>query len=147
MVRHKEIAPMKILGINRAELVVADPNAGADVLSELFGMEFETEVTESHGVLSRTDFGSGLELAGPTGEGSAMQSILEARGEGLLTIVFRVDSIDELLARAEEKGLTVLVDLDYGDGMPRYKHYRQVSLASDRFPAGASFTFAEYEER
>ena len=139
---------MKILGINRAELVVADPNAGADVMSELFGMEFETEITESHGVLSRTDFQSGLELAGPTGgEGSAMQSILDARGEGLLTIVFRVDSIEELLAEAAKKGLEVVVDLDLGDRTPRYKHYRQVSLASERFPAGASFTFAEYEER
>ena len=76
-----------------------------------------------------------------------MQSILDDRGPGLLTIVFRVDSIAELLDLAREKGLEVVIDLDYGDRMPRYAHYRQVSLASDRFPAGASLTFAEYEER
>ncbi|MDJ0849081.1 MAG: hypothetical protein QNK04_11940 [Myxococcota bacterium] len=58
---------MKILGINRAELLVADPDAGAEVLSRLFGMEFGSQVTEAHGVLSRTDFAAGLELAGPTG--------------------------------------------------------------------------------
>ncbi len=138
---------MKILGINRAELLVADPNGGAEVLSKLFGMQFGTEVTEAHGVLSRTDFGAGLELAGPTGPESALQPLLENRGEGLLTIVFRVDSIDELLEVARSEGLEVVVDLDYGDRMPGYARYRQVSLASDRFPAGASFTFAEYEER
>lgn len=138
---------MKILGINRAELVVADPNSGADTLSSLFGMEFETQETAGHGVLSRTDFRAGLELAGPTGPGSTMQSILESRGEGLLTLVFRVDSIDELLEVARDNGLEVLVDLDYEDRLDRYSRYRQVSLASDRFPAGASFTFAEYEER
>lgn len=138
---------MKILGINRAELVVADPNSGADTLSSLFGMEFETEETAGHGVLSRTDFRAGLELAGPTGPDSTMQSILDSRGEGLLTLVFRIDSIDELLEVARDNGLEVLVDLDYEDRLDRYSRYRQVSLASDRFPAGASFTFAEYDER
>jgi predicted enzyme related to lactoylglutathione lyase len=138
---------MKVLGINRAELVVADPNAGAEVLSDLFGMRFATDVTEAHGVLSRTDFESGLELAGPTGPDSVMQSMLDSRGEGLLTIVFRVDSIEELLETAKRNGIEVVVDLDYGEKLPRYARYRQVSLSSDRFPAGASFTFAEYEER
>jgi len=138
---------MKILGINRAELVVKDPNQGADFLSDIFGMNFEREETAGHGVLSRTDFAAGLELAGPTAPDSTMQSILDAQGEGLLTLVFRVDSIDELLEVAKANDLQVVVDLDYGDGLKRYTRYRQVSLASERFPAGASFTFAEYEER
>lgn len=138
---------MRILGINRVELVVADPDKGAATLSELFGMQFESEETAGHGVLSRTDFGAGLELAGPTGPDSVMQSLLDANGEGLLTLVFRVDSLDELLEVAEKNGLAVQAELDAGDRLPRYSRYRQVSLASDRFPAGASFTFAEYEER
>lgn len=138
---------MKILGINRAELVVADPDEGAATLSALFNMEFETEETPGHGVLSRTDFGAGLELAGPIGPDSTMQSLLDANGEGLLTLVFRVDSLDELLEIAKAQGLTVMAELDAQDRLPRYSRYRQISLASDRFPAGASFTFAEYEER
>lgn len=137
---------MKILGINRAELVVRDPNAEAEALSELLGMQFGSDTTESHGVLSRTDFRAGLELAGPSRADSVMNSLLEARGEGLLTIVFRVDSCDDVVELAKRNGIEVLVDLDKGSDIPGYKSYRQVSLSSERFPAQASFTFAEYEE-
>ncbi|MBW2362837.1 MAG: hypothetical protein JRG84_18215 [Deltaproteobacteria bacterium] len=75
-----------------------------------------------------------------------MAQILEERGEGLLTIVFRVDSIAGVLEMAERNGMQVAADLDLGDSIPGYKAYRQVSLATDRFPAKASFTFAEYDE-
>jgi len=137
---------MKILGINRAELVVRDPNAEAEALSELLGMRFGSDTTEAHGVLSRTDFRAGLELAGPSRDDSVMNSLLEANGEGLLTIVFRVDSCDDVIEMARRNGIEVLVDLDKGSEIPGYKSYRQVSLSSENFPAQASFTFAEYEE-
>ena len=88
----------------------------------------------------------GLELAGPTKPDSVMNDILDREGEGLLTIVFRVDSADAVVEMARNNGLEVVVDLDYGDGLEGYKCYRQVSLRSDQFPAQASFTFAEYEE-
>ena len=137
---------MKILGINRVELVLEDPDEAAETLSELLGMHFGTDVTEEHGVLSRTDFRAGLELAGPKGPTSAMRPILDQRGEGLLTTVFRVESVEDVLETARRNGIEVLVDLDKGSAIPGYKSYRQVSLRSDRFPAGVSFTFAEYEE-
>ncbi len=136
---------MRILGINRAELVVADPDREADTLESLLGFRFHRSETPEHGVLSRTDMVAGLELAGPSGAESVMHGLLEQQGEGLLTIVFRVDSIASLLEHAERQGLEVVVDLDEGDSIPGYSHYRQVSLRSDRFPANASFTFAEYE--
>ena len=91
---------MKILGINRVELAVHDPNKEAGVMAELFGMRFQTSETAEHGVLSRTDFGSGLELAGPSRADSAIAPLLKDRGEGLLTIVFRVDSVDALIEMA-----------------------------------------------
>jgi hypothetical protein len=137
---------MKILGINRVELVLENPDEAAEALSELLGMHFETDITEEHGVLSRTDFRAGLELAGPSRPDSAMTPILEQRGEGLLTTVFRVDSVEAVLDMAKRNGIEVLVDLDKGSEIPGYRSYRQVSLRSDRFPAGVSFTFAEYEE-
>ena len=137
---------MKILGINRVELAVHDPNKEAEVMAELFGMRFRTSETAEHGVLSRTDFGSGLELAGPSRPDSAIAPLLKDRGEGLLTIVFRVDSVDGLIEMANQNGMEVTVDLDLGDSIAGYRSYRQVSLASDRFPAQASFTFAEYVE-
>lgn len=143
---HHEESTVKILGIQRAELVVHDPNAEADKLAALLGMHFSRDVTQAHGVLSRTDFASGLELAGPSREDSVMQDLLEENGEGLLTIVFRVDSCDSVIEMAKANGIEVLVDLDKGDEIPGYRSYRQVSLSSEKFPARASFTFAEYEE-
>jgi len=137
---------MKILGIQRAELLVADPDKEADALSALLGFHFHRSETPEHGVLSRTDMSGGLELAGPSRADSAMTPLLEQQGEGLLTIVFRVDSIESLLEHTKQEGIEVVVDLDQGDTIPGYKSYRQVSLRSDRFPAQASFTFAEYEE-
>jgi hypothetical protein len=105
---------MKILGINRVELVLENPDEAAEALSELLGMHFETDITEEHGVLSRTDFRAGLELAGPSRPDSAMTPILEQRGEGLLTTVFRVDSVEAVLDMAKRNGIEVLVDLDKG---------------------------------
>ena len=97
-------------------------------------------------MLSQTDWDIGLELAGPLGPDSALQPRLDATGEGLLTIVFRVESVDEVVAWAKSNDIEVLVDLADSHTEGRFKHYRQVSLANDRFPAGASFTFCEYEE-
>ena len=137
---------MKIIGINRVELLVADPEKEATALNALLGIRLESSVTEAHGVLSCIDFTAGLELAGPTSNESALAPLLDQRGEGLLTIVFRVDSVDAVIEMAERNGLEVLVDLEHGDSFAGYKSYRQVSLSSERFPARTSFTFAEYEE-
>lgn len=137
---------MKILGIQRFELLVADPEAEARRFSDLLGFDFEKSTTAEHGVLSYTDWRAGLELAGPARADSALAPLLRERGEGLLTVVYRVDSIDELLERARARGIEVLVDLDLGPVEGHFRSYRQVSLAGGGFPGGASFTFAEYEE-
>jgi hypothetical protein len=137
---------VKIPGIQRFELLVADPETEARRLSDLLGFEFERSVTEEHGVLSFTDWGAGLELAGPSRADSALTPRLEERGEGFLTVVYRVDSIDELVKQAREKGIDVVVDLDLGPMKGRFRSYRQVSLANETLPGRASFTFAEYEE-
>ncbi|MCH7522465.1 MAG: hypothetical protein IH920_01660 [Chloroflexi bacterium] len=55
-------------------------------LAELLGMHFHRSTTEEHGVLSRTDFAAGLELAGPSREtDSVMRRILDERGEPTTT--------------------------------------------------------------
>jgi len=137
---------VEILGINRVELVVSDPDKEADRLATLTGMSFLRDQTETHGVLSRTDFKSGIELAGPTRPDSSLQNLIAAKGEGLLTIVFRVRSVEAVLDMAKKNGIAVIVDLNKGDTIPGYKNYRQVSLDAAHFPAGASFTFCAYEE-
>jgi hypothetical protein len=137
---------VKILGVQRLELLVADPEAEARRLGELLGFDFERSVTEEHGVLSFTDWDAGLELAGPSRADSALAPRLREGGEGFLTVVYRVDSLDELVRRARERGIEILVDLDLGPVQGRFRSYRQVSLASEKLPGRASLTFAEYEE-
>jgi len=137
---------LKILDVQRVELVVHDPDAEARKLAELLPFHFERSKTEAHGVLSQTDWDIGLELAGPLNENSALKPRLDTSGEGLLTIVFRVDSIEAVISWAKENDIDVLVDLADSHTEGRFKHYRQVSLANHAFPAQVSFTFCEYEE-
>ena len=137
---------VKILDVQRVELIVADPDGEAKKLSQLLPFHFERSKTEEHGVLSQTDWDVGLELAGPLHDQSALKPRLDALGEGLLTIVFRVESVEEVLRWAKQNDVQVLVDLAESHTEGRFKHYRQVSVASDRFPAVTSFTFCEYEE-
>jgi hypothetical protein len=53
---------MKILGVQRFELLVADPEAEARRLGDLLGLDFERSVAEEHGVRSCTNWDSGLDL-------------------------------------------------------------------------------------
>ncbi len=137
---------MKILGIQRIEFLVADPEAEARKLGDALGFDLVRSETPEHGVLSFTDHAAGLELAGPSRPGSALEPLLAQQGEGFLTVVFRVESCDDVVAWAERNGVQVLVDLE-GVSPGEFASYRQVSLSPEKFPGGASFTFCEYRER
>jgi hypothetical protein len=138
---------MKILGVQRIEFLVADPAAEAAKLGDALGLSLLRSETEAHGVVSYTDFSAGIELAGPAHEDSPLAGLLARQGEGFLTVVFRVESCDAVVAWARANGVEVLVDLEDVGAPERFSYYRQVSLSPEKFPAGASFTFAEYTER
>lgn len=138
---------MKILGIQRIEFLVADPESEARSLGPALGLALDRSETPEHGVISYTDFDAGIELAGPGKPDSPLAGLLDQQGEGFLTVVFRVESCDAVVAWAKENGVSVLVDLEERLDPERFEYYRQVSLSPEKFPAGASFTFAEYRER
>ena len=69
---------MKIIGINRVELLVADPEKEATALNALLGIRLESSVTEAHGVLSCIDFTAGLSHQ----PGSGSPAILAVRAAG-----------------------------------------------------------------
>ena len=138
---------MKIIGVNRIEFLLADPASEAERLNAALGLSLERSTTDEHGVVSYTDFGAGIELAGPARGDSPLQALLDSQGEGFLTVVFRVESVDDVVRWAEANGVEVLVDLEHSEAFGAYAYYRQVSLSPEKFPAGASFTFAEYRER
>ena len=102
---------MKILGLNRVELLL--PDRELDDAIETFntglGFELSKPLALDEGIRSSVDFAAGLELVSPADETSPVFSLLKAGGRGaLLTIVWEVDSIESAKAWAEEKGLPVL---------------------------------------
>jgi len=101
---------MKILGLNRVELLL--PDRDLDDAIETFnaglGFELSKPLTLGEGIRSSVDFAAGLELVSPADETSLVFPLLKAGGRGaLLTIVWEVDSIESAKVWAEEKGLPI----------------------------------------
>ena len=135
---------MKILGIQRVEFAVHDPAEDAARLEALFDAPFAAgpaETADAFGIQTYTNLDVGLEVLGPAREDSPLTAQLDARGEGLLTVVFRVARIEEAVDWAERKGLTITARLDSEDEAGR--PVRQISLAPDGVPAGLAMTFLE----
>jgi catechol 2,3-dioxygenase-like lactoylglutathione lyase family enzyme len=102
---------MKILGLNRVELLVPDRDLDAAVarFNDVFGFQISRPhlVAESRS-RSAIDFAAGIEFVAPMDERSAIYPSLQARGRGaLLTIVWEVDDIASARRWAEEKGLGI----------------------------------------
>ncbi|HEX4505057.1 MAG TPA: hypothetical protein VH722_04940 [Alphaproteobacteria bacterium] len=102
---------MKILGLNRVELLLDDRDLDKAIETFNTGLGFGLcpPLTLGEGIRSSVDFDKGLELVSPSDETSPVFPILRERGKGaLLTIVWEVDSIEAAKRWAEEKGLPVL---------------------------------------
>ncbi len=111
---------MKILGLNRVELLVegGDIDAVVKKFNDVFGFNLSEphEVKGQH-LRSSVDFAAGLEFVAPTNDRSPIHSLLQAKGRGaLLTTVWEVDDYDAALAWARQKGLSILLEFE-GDGV------------------------------
>jgi len=101
---------MKILGLNRVELLLPDSDLedAIETFNTGLGFELSKPLKLDEGIRSSVDFAAGLELVSPADEASQVFPILQERGRGaLLTIVWEVDSIEAAKVWAEEKGLPV----------------------------------------
>ena len=101
---------MKILGLNRVELLL--PDRDLDDAIETFNTGLGFELSKPHtldeGIRSSVDFAAGLELVSPSSAASPVFPLLgDGKRGALLTIVWEVDSIESAKAWAEEKGLPV----------------------------------------
>jgi hypothetical protein len=96
----------RVLGIQRAELLVHDPDAAQATYETLFnGMEFEGEVeTPNRPLDCRIDWAKGLELVHPTSEADKIGQLLKNKGEHVFTVVWDVDDMDAARAHLAANG-------------------------------------------
>jgi hypothetical protein len=111
---------MKILGLNRVELLVEDKDM--DVIVKKFNDVFGFKLRDAHevkgqNVRSSVDYDAGLEFVSPMNEKSPAYATLKEKGKGaLLTTVWEVDDFDAARAWAKKKGLNVLLEFE-GQGV------------------------------
>ena len=105
---------MKITGIHRVELLVEDPATVADTFNELFDISFSHDPdTADHGTKCYMAAEAGLELVAPTKPDNTPAQILKEKGEGLLTIVLKVENMDDAKVWAKEKGIGIVYDAEF----------------------------------
>ena len=120
--RFQKAAPLdprgiKVLGVQRAEILVSDPDAAEATFKRLFnGATFLPDNGVHDRPLDcRTDYEHGLELVHPTDESDPIGQLLKEKGDGaVLTIVYEVEDMDAARDYLKRNGFEVQYDADYG---------------------------------
>jgi 4-hydroxyphenylpyruvate dioxygenase-like putative hemolysin len=115
---------MKVLGLNRVEMLVNDAPDAQQVFGELFnGATFHKEGAEDLPVDSYMAWDLGIELVVPKDPNHNMAKRLKTKGEGVFTVVFEVENIDDAREHLKEKGFDIVYDHDFGphDGFASHK--------------------------
>jgi len=102
---------MKIKHIDHIGIAVKSIEDGKKFFADILGLKFEkTEVIEEQkvktGFFPITD--SELELLESTKPDGPVAKFIEARGQGVQHIAFRVENLDEALAELKEKGVRLI---------------------------------------
>ena len=125
---------MKILGLNRVELLLPDRDLDAAVarFNDVFGFHLShPHAIEESRSRSSIDFAAGLELVAPVDATSPIHAALAARGRGaLLTVVWEVDDIESARRWATEKGLGIRYEYE---GTHDGARIRQLCLEESEF--------------
>ena len=135
---------MKVLGINRAEILVRDADAAADTFTRLFG---GGAFTEDHAVSGRPlkcrhDWTHGLELVEPKDDVDMVGQLMLEKGEGtVLTVVYEVESIEDAKRYLLSNGFEIQYEGNF-DHHPDVEVYRQI-VVKPRNTFGFRVTFME----
>ena len=102
---------MKIKHIDHIGIAVKSIEEGKRFFADILGLKLEkTEVIEEQkvktGFFPITD--SELELLESTEADGPVAKFIEARGQGVQHIAFRVENLDEALAELKEKGIRLI---------------------------------------
>ena len=122
---------MKLLGLNRIELLVDDPNqAEQDLSSLLGGLSFEREPAE--GVLDcRVDWKAGIEIVHPQDEEHPVGKLLKNLGQHVFTVVFEVENLADAKTWITSQGFEILYEFDNGSESIS-PTIRQLSITPER---------------
>jgi hypothetical protein len=136
---------MKVLGINRAEIVVHDSDAAVATFTRLFnGAHFTPDHNVSgRNMVCRHDWEHGLEIVAPKDETDNVGRLLKTQGEGaVLTVVYEVESIADAKAYLVENGFEIQYEGNY-DHHPDVEVYRQIVVR----PSGTHGFLVTFMER
>ena len=105
---------MKEPGIENVEevvIAVKDARKAVALFNDLFGMRFETEwdmPDENMVVKSERISGTQLQFVESTSPEGVIAKFIEARGEGLNHIAFKVSNLKEMASRLRGKGVKLI---------------------------------------
>lgn len=137
---------MRQRGVNRVVMLVRDFEAGKAFYERLLDCSFHSgndEEAAAFGVRAAFSWDGGIELVSPIpGAGSHLEKILDAKGEGLIGVVWAVDDADAARAAGEDMGASTFYSLDYSqeqidaDLQGRYTRYYEHFLDGADTPLG-----------
>ena len=133
---------MKILRLHRVEYFVNDVEEAEANFSKLLNTKFidHREQTRPFGSLSLMNIDLGTELVAPV-PGGVLDPVLAANGQGILTIVYEVEDINETRDYLLENGFEILNDavipVAGGEG------YHQISLTASEQTANIVITYLQ----
>jgi catechol 2,3-dioxygenase-like lactoylglutathione lyase family enzyme len=124
---------LQVLGLQRAELLVRDPDAAEATYKQLFnGLDFESDVeTPNRPLDCRIDWDMGLELVHPTSEADKIGQLLKTKGEHVFTVVWDVNDMDAAKAHLAAHGFEVQWEHDFGPHGPLAVH-KQLVIRPER---------------
>lgn len=103
----------RLLGVPKPPVLLTDPATGRDT--------YRGAPTQAQAKLAFFDLGQvALELIEPVGAPSVWQEALDARGEGVHHIAFRIRDTDRVTATLAEQGFEIIQQGDYPGGRYTY---------------------------
>jgi len=103
-------------GVNRVVIAVGDMEKGISLYSKMLGTTFEdiSWTGSLFGISVAISWEAGIELCAPLpGRDSVVSQFLEKNDEGVMSVVFDVEEIEEAKARAEAAGIPAIIPINF----------------------------------
>ncbi len=120
---------LEVLGLQRVELLVADPDAAEACYQKLFGgqFDFERDIDAASRPLDcRVDWAMGLELVHPQSDEDKIGKLLADKGEHVFTVVWDVNDFELARQHVLAEGFEIQWEHDFGAHGPLAAHKQMV---------------------
>ncbi len=125
---------LEVLGLQRAELLVSNPDAAETTYEKLFAgqLDFERDVEAADRPLDcRVDWNLGLELVHPKSADDKIGKLLADKGEHVFTVVWDVNDFELARAHVLASGFEIQWEHDFGAHGPLAVHKQMVIRPSN----------------